>query len=91
MSEKKNKEIKIPVYDIQGQLAFIEGVCKDFDFDVKKLLPLILADWIRIFQLGCSKMNGNAYESFICYLKSTQRTFDDLKKIREYVQNGNKQ
>ena len=90
MSEKKTKEIEIPVYDINGQLSFIQSVCDDFGFDVKKLLPLILADWIRVFQVGCEKMNGNAYKVFISYLKSTKSTFDDLKKIKEFIKNGNK-
>lgn len=91
MSEKRQKEIKIPIYDIEKQMEFITSVCEDFEFDPKRLITLILADWIRVFQLGCEKLNGHAYESFICYLKSTKRTYDELNKIKEFVKNGNKQ
>ena len=91
MSEKKAKEIKIPVYDVEKQMEFIVSVCKDFDFEPTRLIPLIFADWIYTFQLGCSKMNGKAYETFIAYLKSTKNTYDNLIKIKEFIKNGNKQ
>lgn len=91
MSEKKQKEIKIPVYDIEKQMEFISSVCQDFGFDPKRLIPLILADWIYTFQFGCSKMNGKAYETFISYLKSTKNTYDNLNKIKDFIKNGNKQ
>lgn len=91
MSEKKNKEIKIPIYDVNKQMDFICQVCEDFKFDPKKLITLIFADWICTFQVGCSKMNGKAYETFISYLKSTNSTYEQLNKIKEFIENGNKQ
>ena len=91
MSEKKNKQIQIPLYNVEEQMNFISSVCADFEFDPKKLIPLILADWICTFQEATSKMSGKAYPAFISYLKSTTKTYDKLNQIREYIENGNKQ
>lgn len=86
MSNKNTKvDIKIPIYDIQGQLDFLASVCQSFDFDVKKLIPLIFADWICNYQVATSK--SDAKKAFISYLSSTGKVRETLQSIKNYVEN----
>lgn len=89
MSEKNEKKVKIPVYSIEKQMDFIVSVCEDYDFNPQTLITLIFADWICTFQELTSKVSGNSYQSFVSYLKSTEKTYDKLNQIREYIENGN--
>lgn len=86
MSNKNTKvDIQIPVYEIQGQLDFLASVCQSFEFDVKKLIPLIFADWICNYQVATSK--SDAKKAFISYLSTTAKVRETLETIKKYVEN----
>lgn len=91
MSEKqKKREIKVPLYDFRSQIAFIEQLCKEMEFDSVKLSSLIFADWIYTFQLATSKVNGNAHSAFYSYLQSSELTAKNLSQLRKDLQNETK-
>lgn len=89
-TQNKEVEVKYPHYDITGQLQFFEQLCKDLSFKWEHLCPLILADWICMFQIAVSKANGNVQNAFVSYLASTKKTYDSLREIEKQIQESSK-
>ena len=91
MSKKNTKiEIKIPKYDVEGQLNFLTSVCTSFNFDVRTLITLIFADWINLFQLSSIELNGNSEKAFYSFLSTCEKTASKLKELREEIKNEGK-
>lgn len=90
MSERKNKQIKIkiPKYDIEGQITFLKNVCDVNKFDVRTLITLIFADWICMFQVGCVNSSGDYQKSFHSFLATCENTANCLKSLKKSMENA---
>lgn len=87
MSEKKIKgQIKYPVYDVNQQLDFIVKLCQTVNFDPKRLITLILAEFICNLQMISVKSNQGYYKSFLSYIEHSNKIADDLKKLEKEIQ-----
>lgn len=85
MSEKKQKQINIPLYELKGQVEFLYSVCLDFKFDYDKLLSLIFADWICKFQKSCQVTSP--YNAFLSFLNTANETKEFLLKVKKEIEN----
>lgn len=89
MSSKNTKiNIEIPLYDIEGQLSFVSDVCNTFEFDTKKLIPLMFADWILHFQEQCQVVGP--HKAFLGYLEHTKVTHSKLMELKKYCEKNRK-
>lgn len=78
-------DLTYPSYDVESQLTFLGSLCETVNFDCKKLIPLIFADWIYTFQKGCQV--APPIEVFVNYIKSTKSTYTGLKDLKEMLHN----
>lgn len=84
MSEKRQRNIKYPSYDLASMYSYLETLCKSFSFERDRLVSLIFADWISTFQ--SSLLQGvEPYKAFLAYLETTEFTFKRLNDIRSKV------
>lgn len=89
MSKKNTKiDVKVPLYNIEEQIKFINSVASDFDILPDRLMSLICADWICNFQVLSSKQGP--YKAFVTYLQTIGVTRSKLIEIKEAIENGNK-
>lgn len=84
MSERKNKSIKLPKYDLQSLLSELTRVCDSVKFDGDSLIAYILADWLITLHLA-SKDDESAFLSF---LKSHEHHVEKYREYLKEVQNA---
>lgn len=89
--DKNNIELKLPVYNVQSQLAYIESICKELDLKFEQVLSFILADFILGVQKGLleEKMDLNEIMFNYFVLAEKQRdSFDKYKQMIDNLENG---
>lgn len=79
----KDKQVKVPKYNLKEQLNYITDVCKQFDFDGDTLVSLIFSDWIYLIQSGCIYKNMSLNECFLSYLLHSEKLYKDFLKLKE--------
>lgn len=64
MSERKNKSIKLPKYDLEAIMQSFIRLCSELEFDYQVLASYIFADWLITLDLA-SHDNKSAFLSFL--------------------------
>lgn len=85
MSERKNKSIKLPKYDLQALLAELTNICKSVKFDVDTLISYILADWLITLHLA----SEDDTSAFLSFLKSHEHHVEKYRQFLKERSNGN--
>lgn len=85
---KDKTTVILPKYDVEKQMQFIANLCNDVEFDARVLITLIFADWINDFQQ--QSMNVGFIHAFSDFLSTAEPTFNQLKKIKERIENERK-
>lgn len=75
--------IVYPSYDVESQLRFLGSLCESVNFDCRKLIPLIFADWILTFQKGCQVSPPS--KVFFEYVRSTANTYKQYKDFEKLI------
>ena len=94
MSEKKEKNkrhtMDLPVYNVSEQIAYITGLCKEFDFDVETLTSFILADFIFTMENCQITQKCHVSEAFMAFLSHVCETGNNFRKLKELYENEKK-
>ena len=83
MSEKKNKEIQIPVYDLKSQAQYLKDISDTWHVGLDVLTSCIFADFILSVEEGLVFKNMTHHDIAVSYFEHADRNrklFDKLKK-----------
>lgn len=84
MSERKNKSIKLPKYDLQALLSELTRVCDSVKFDGDTLISYIIADWLIVLHLA----SEDDESAFLSFLKSHEHHVDKYRNFLKEHSNG---